>query len=201
MYFSFPSFDLKLPVRDNAPKPQQSIWVRHISWFRWKYSLSEIGRRESFSPPLPARTELENEPLVSHPSMVRETEIENEVKQSTMVMRGESEQSVRWIGSGIWQRTGSGTACCRMKEMPVRLLSFWRSPWNCSLDRKGNTSSTRQVKKSIKFLLTEKRWTTYVFAQEGKRIIEYYIGISIKKVLHGKFGDEKRQLKKRACKF
>ncbi len=33
-------------------------------------------------------TELENEPLVSHPSMVRETEIENEVKQSTMVMRG-----------------------------------------------------------------------------------------------------------------
>lgn len=36
-------------------------------------------------------TELENEPLVSHPSMVRETEIENEVKQSTMVMLGESE--------------------------------------------------------------------------------------------------------------
>ncbi len=40
-------------------------------------------------------TELENEPLVSHPSMVRETEIENEVKQSTMVMLGESEYSVR----------------------------------------------------------------------------------------------------------
>lgn len=49
----------------------------------------------------PQGTELENEPLVSHPSMVHETEIENEVKQSTMVMRGESEQSVRWIGSGI----------------------------------------------------------------------------------------------------
>jgi len=72
-----------------------------------------------------------------------------------------------------------------MKERPVRLLSFWRSPWNCSLDRKGNTSSTRQVKKSIKFLLTEKRWTTYVFAQEGKRIFEYYIGISIKKESSG----------------
>jgi len=70
-----------------------------------------------------------------------------------------------------------------MKERPVRLLSFSRSPWNCSLDRKGNTSSTRQVKKSIKFLLTEKRWTTYVFAQEGKRIFEYYIGISIKRIL------------------
>ncbi len=51
-------------------------------------------------------TELENEPLVSHPSMVCETEIENEVKKSTMVMLGESEYPVRrTVGNltAIWQ--------------------------------------------------------------------------------------------------